>query len=615
MKKAALILAVLFCLSAFFPSCSQNTEQAGDGTGLAETVQISTDFQRESDEMFTERDIDGSYDSVAAVNITLDGNRAAVSGSGAAYADGILTIGEEGTYLLTGVLEDGSVVVDAPDSAKVQIVLCGAIITSHSSAAIYVKSADKVFLTLARDSENSLASGDSFVAIDENNIDATVFSKQDLTLNGEGSLTVSAPAGHGVVSKDDLVLSGAKCTVTAAYHALDANNSIRINESALTLAAGKDGIHCEHESAELGYVYIQSGSIDISAEGDGISASAHMQINGGEYKIVAGGGHENAAEHSSEGYGQMPGGMGGRPGGIGSHGGMNGGPGSMGGRAVTGTADTDTSSDSDSTSMKGIKAGASLLIAGGEFSIDSADDALHSNTSVIVEDGSFKISAGDDALHADEVLRISGGSIAIDTSYEGLEALNVEVLGGDITIVASDDGINAAGGNDGSGFGGMRPGGDAFGGFGGAGGSSASKGSITVAGGNIYMNASGDGVDANGSFTMSGGRLTICGPTVGDTAVLDYDSTATITGGTFIGTGASQMAQTFSSSGQGVISVSVGNQSAGTQISVSDKNGNILLSDTPKLSFGIVIVSCPQMEKEEKYTLTVGSATEEFEAE
>ena len=194
MKKVALILAVLFCLSAFFPSCSQNTEQAGDGTGLAETVQISTDFQRESDEMFTERDIDGSYDSVAAVNITLDGNRTAVSGSGAAYADGILTIGEEGTYLLTGVLEDGSVVVDAPDSAKVQIVLCGASITSHSSAAIYVKSADKVFLTLARDSENSLASGDSFVAIDENNIDATVFSKQDLTLNGEGSLTVSAPA-------------------------------------------------------------------------------------------------------------------------------------------------------------------------------------------------------------------------------------------------------------------------------------------------------------------------------------------------------------------------------------------------------------------------------------
>lgn len=597
MKKLCLIIAFVLCFSIVFVSCSN--EETREGTVDENIAEISTDFQKEDGEMFTDRDLEGTYDASAA-EIRLGGDSASCSSSGVSVSGSRITVGKEGTYIVSGTLNDGMIIVDAGDDAKVQLVLNGADITSATSAPIYVKNANKVFLTLAEGSENTLTNGGEFVAIDDNNIDAAVFSKQDITLNGSGRLTVSSPAGHGIVGKDDLVISGGIYTVTAASHAIDANNSIRITDSAFVLAAGKDGMHSENnDDSELGYIYIASGSFDVDAQGDGISAASYLQINGGTFDILAGGGSENASKESSDGYGQMPGGFGGG-GGMRPH-----------GRAITGTYDT--SSDSDSTSMKGIKAGGGLLVKGGSFTIDSADDSVHSNTSVIVEDGSFTISAGDDALHADEVLRIQGGAINITESYEGLEALNVEVFGGDITMVASDDGINAAGGNDESGFGGMRPGGDMFGGMGG--GSGSSKGTVVISGGSVYMNASGDGIDANGSFTMSGGKVTVCGPTTGDTSVLDFDNTATITGGTFIGTGASQMAQTFSDSEQGVVSVSVGNQSAGTEIKLTDKSGNVLLGDSPKLSFAIIIISCPEMEKGEEYTLTVGSMSETFEAE
>ena len=150
---------------------------------------------------------------------------------------------------------------------------------------------------------------------------------------------------------------------------------------------------------------------------------------------------------------------------------------------------------------------------------------------------------------------------------------------------------------------------------GGPGGSSSSNGSITVSGGNLHITASGDGMDANGSLTVSGGFTTVCGPTRGDTATLDYDTTAVITGGTFIGTGALGMAQTFSDSEQGLLSVNVGNQSAGTTVTVSDKKGNQLLSYQPELPFGVLIFSSPEMVSGETYTVTVGSSSADFEAD
>ena len=227
------------------------------------------------------------------------------------------------------------------------------------------------------------------------------------------------------------------------------------------------------------------------------------------------------------------------------------------------STDASQSTEEDSTSMKGIKAAGDLLISGGSFTIDSADDSIHSNSSVTIKDEVFEIASGDDAAHADEDLTVVAGTMNISESYEGLEALHLEIQDGDITLTASDDGLNAAGGTDSSGiqggrdgmFGGERPG-----------------------------------------FSSS-------------------DGTITISGGTFIGTGASGMAQTFSDAQQGVISVSVGEQSAGTEVTLTDSSGNVILDVTPDLSFTVVILSSPELMSGESYTLTVGTDSEAVEAE
>ena len=254
--------------------------------------------------------------------------------------------------------------------------------------------------------------------------------------------------------------------------------------------------------------------------------------------------------------------------------------------------------------MKGLKADGGLLISGGELNIDSADDGVHSDSVVVINGGTMTIASGDDGIHAETDLFITAGTIDIPNSYEGLEAQNILLTGGDISLVATDDGLNAAGGMDSSGTGGrdeMMPGRpDGMGG--------ASTGSIVITGGKLYVQASGDGMDANGYLEITGGYTVVCGPNMGDTATLDYDTSATITGGVFIGTGASGMAQTFSSNTQGVLAVSVGGgQSSGVKITVSDSSGKELVSYQPELNFSVIIFSTPELVSGQTYHVSVGS--------
>lgn len=552
--------------------------------------------------MFSDRDSKTTYDESASAYIQLNGNSATSSSDAVKISGSTVTITDEGTYVLAGTLDDGMIIVDSDDTDKTQLVLNGVTINSETSAPIYILESDKVFITLAEGSENTLSNGGSFVAIDENNIDAVIFSKADLTLNGSGSLVVNSPAGHGIVCKDDLVFTGGSYTVNSASHGVDANDSVRVAGASFTITSGKDGVRAENsDDATLGFVYIASGSFDIAAEGDGISAGAYLLIEDGAFDIVSGGGSANASQKTSDSWGDFMGG--GR--GPGGHGGGMGGPGDMGGDRGEPPNSTATDSTEDSTSIKAIKAAGDLTINGGTFAIDSADDSIHSNSAVTIHGGVFEIASGDDAFHADEAMTVNDGTIHITESYEGIEGLSVTIAGGDITIYASDDGLNAAGGTDSSGMGGMR-GDDMF--------AASSDSFITISGGTLYINAGGDGVDSNGELLISGGDVIVSCPTTGDTAVLDYGSTGTITGGTFIGTGALQMAVTFSSSEQGVISVQVGNQSAGTEITLADSNGDTVMSHAADQSFAIVILSSPDMVKGEEYTITVGSASGTFTA-
>lgn len=689
MKKWISIVAALTLASGFLSGCSgadagndAETETSGsvaesketsgetDGGEVTESKEDTADAGDETEaaaesdaDMFTNRDYRTEYDESACVSIQLNGDSVSADSDSVNISGTTVTITEEATYLISGTLDDGQIIVNAPDSAKLQLVLDNASVNCETSAPLYVLEADKVFVTLAEDTENTLSNGGTFTATDDSNIDSVVFSKQDLTLNGSGSLTVTSPAGHGIVSKDDLVITGGNYTIESASHGIQANDSVRITgDTSLAVDAGKDGIHAENdEDTSLGFVYISNGTLEIEAEGDGISAGSWMQITDGTTEILAGGGSENGTRESSDSWGDFRGGGPGMSSGSpdGSQGAGRGGRGAGGSTGAGGSANAaeeaaaensweftaetasagdsrenlpatvmvsstggtseesaeDETGDDSSTSMKGLKAAGNILISGGTFTINSADDGVHSNASITVNGGTFEVATGDDGFHADETLTVTAGSVNITESYEGLEALELNIAGGDINLVADDDGLNAAGGVDSSGTEGGRdamvPGGR--GGMG-QGTSSSSNGSITISGGNLYVNASGDGIDSNGTLTITGGYTVVVGPTQGDTSTLDYDVSATITGGTFIGTGASGMAQNFSDAEQGVVAVSAGSQEAGTTVTLSDQDGNELLSCTPELSFNVVILSSPDLVSGETYTLAVGSATADVEA-
>lgn len=611
-----LIVSMLFSLTA----CGGKTDSTqatknGEDASEAVTDALATGADVENkaaSDWFSDRDFEVGYDESESVVITLNGTTASCDQASVSIDDGTVTITDEGTYILSGELDDGMVIVDAEDTDKIQLVLDGVAIQSSSSAAIYVRQADKVFVTMAADTENTLSNGGEFTAIDENNIDAVIFSKDDITLNGSGTLTITTSAGHGIVSKDSLKITSGSYVITCAGHGLAGKDEVCIANADFQMNVEKDGIHAENDDDEtLGAVCIQSGTFDITAGGDGISGAADVQILDGQYHITTGAGSEAVAiEDMQNGTTQQAGNMGGhggmqrpdgemgqqdgmmqRPDGeFGQHGGMQRPDGEFGQDVFP---ETETETDTDSVSTKGIKAGTGLFIVDGTFTLCTEDDALHSNADVTICGGSFAITAGDDAVHADETLSIVDGKIDIAGCYEGLEGYSVDIKGGEITLIARDDGINAAGGTGGR--------------------DSGCK--VVIAGGTIGITARGDGIDANGSLSITGGYTTVCGPTQGDTATLDYDTGGTISGGTFIGTGAASMAQTFSDSSQGVVTAYVENQSQRTELAITDENGNCVLTWEPELSYGVIIFSSSELVSGEVYTVTCGSYTQTVTAQ
>ena len=221
-------LLALFCATALSMTAVAGCTGTKSSTGNVvssetETNAEETSAQSEagtfsSADMFTERDLAGTYEESGAVYVTLSDDGITGETDGVAINGQMVTITAEGTYIFSGTLSEGQIVVDA-DNAKVQIVFDNVDITCASSAAVYVKSAEKVFVTLAEGSQNTLRNTDEYVAIDDNNIDAVIFAKSDLTLNGTGSLTIISAEGHGIVSKDDLKITGGTYDITAAGHA------------------------------------------------------------------------------------------------------------------------------------------------------------------------------------------------------------------------------------------------------------------------------------------------------------------------------------------------------------------------------------------------------------
>lgn len=618
-------LLALFCATALSMTAVAGCTGTKSSTGnvvsseievnAEETVAQSETGTFSSADMFTERDLAGTYEESGAVYVTLSDDGITGETDGVVINGQTVTITAEGTYIFSGTLSEGQIVVDA-DNAKVQIVFDNVDITCASSAAVYVKSAEKVFVTLAEGSLNTLRNTDEYVAIDDNNIDAVIFAKSDITLNGTGSLTIVSAEGHGIVSKDDLKITGGTYDITAAGHALSGKDSVRIADGTFILTAEKDGIHAENaDDEEEGYIYIADGDFAITSDGDGMDASNIVQIEDGIFDITAGGGAANSLKtHESDMPGEPGGGMpqnGRKPDGEDMP--------EMGEKPDGENMPQDTTTDESSTSTKGIKAGGGMYLNGGTYQIDSADDSIHSNANITIADGTYTLATGDDGVHADDALIVNGGTITVTESYEGLEGLTVTINDGTIDITARDDSVNAAGGTDQSGFGTF---GDHFKGMDSADDETEETTDnemwMELNGGYIHILAGGDGVDSNGDLTINSGEIYIDGPSDNGNSAIDYGdrSSAYVNGGTLVAIGSSGMAEGMSdSSKQKVLMVKLGEQMEAGDVVMTDSEGNVIVSYTALKSYDCVIISTAEVESGATYTLTTSGTTTEVTAE
>ena len=273
-------LAVLICM-VLLTVLFMNGESLG--------IQVVRDQDTDRDEgsvWFTENDLDGSWDTEGAVRITLEGSTASIEGNGAYVKGSDVVIASSGRYIVTGELKGGSLIVDAHNNSKVWILLSGVSLTCSDDAAIRIDQADKVFLTLAEGTENVVTSGESYSeeALSDNTGGA-IFSHDDLTVNGSGSLTVSASYKHGIDANDDLVITGGTIVIEAPADGIHASDSLRICSADLTINAGDDGLSTGEENAPL---YMESGSVSITAGGDGIHSAGDITLAGGSLVISAG---------------------------------------------------------------------------------------------------------------------------------------------------------------------------------------------------------------------------------------------------------------------------------------------------------------------------------------
>ena len=463
-----------------------------NGESLGIQVLVDEDAENYTGtEYFTANDQNGTWSDEDATKITLNGDTAKVSGSGAYVNDGSVYITASGRYTITGTLTDGSIVVDAYDNSKVWIMLDGVDVTCSDDAAFRVDQADKVFLTLKEGTENSLTSGESYSdeAI-EDGTGGVIYAHDDLTINGSGSLTITGSYKHGIEGNDELVITGGTISITAPGDGIHVNDSVRIMEADLTISSGDDGIHCDTE------VYIESGTVLITECYEGIEAP-QIEVTGGDITIYP----------TDDGFN------------------ANGG-----------------------TSMMGM----------GGFG-----GMMHGNTTAVTDSGNSAEKANSGNTDAAK---------ATDTTDTTEELSEIRISGGTITII-NESARDA------------------------------------------------DGLDSNGNIYISGGTIRISLSGSGSNNAIDYGSESggvcEITGGSVIACGSYSMAEAFdSSSTQCAILYNFSDGAdAGTTLAVEDADGNVLVSWEVPCSFNSANISIPELTLGETYLIAIGDNVEEITLE
>lgn len=590
----------------------------------------------------------------SATIITLNGTTASIAGGGALLSGQTIVIGESGEYRLSGGFT-GQVLIDAAKDAEITLTLQGASIVNEQEAALLASSAHEVTIRLAEGTENSLISGqkrdvlDAESQPDENASGAAVQLKCDVKLTGDGSLFIGGYINQGLRTSKDLTVKSGSVTIEAVASGIRCKDEMEMKGGTMTITAGGNGIHAASAATDTeeedGCFVMSGGEIKITSLGDAVQSDTTLAISGGALSAIVGGGSAAAPVHASDSRGM--------------------------GAFMRWDMDS-ISTDDASVSRKGLKSEGAMSITGGVITVDAYDDALHSDSQITFSSGVLTLSSGDDGIHADNELHIEGGTLDILTSYEGLEAMIIDISGGDIRVHSADDGVNASGGSNGFDFGfdmggkgshggRMQPGGfrmpgsrdriapgapeqgdpakdapaappesanDAVSGAT-AGNvqemppavadgteSAASQPSLPtllISGGTLYVNADGDGLDSNGDLTVTGGFVIIDGPASSGNGALDSGTESggslMITGGTVLAIGASGMAECFGSgSTQPFIDVSL-SWKAGDEIIVTAANGDELLRHTAAKSGQSIIFSSPSLREGDEVTVSCGGQT------
>lgn len=579
--RAGVILLALALAAGSLAGCGQRNdlpviENGTGGTGedvrLPDGSLVTPDTAPDAGEASVAQT--GSYDAAsvtAVVTLTGDGatvSGSGVSGSGVSVSGSAVTFTSAGTYLISGDLADGQLIVDTAnatadataDTEKVRLVLNGVSVACSTGPAVFVRSSPKkTVLYTAAGSVNLLSDGSGYIVEDAEQTEgevypnACVYACDDLRLDGEGTLRITGNADKGVNTKDDLEITGGTLIVTSPGTAVRGNDSVEMTGGTVTLTVTGEGDGLKSAQTEKdgkGWVSVSGGSLYITAIGDGISAATDLTVSGGTLVITAlDAGGKALTDTGNAGTGSAQSGSGG----MGGMGGFGGGrPGGMGG---------DGNSSKSSISAKGLKAAGTVTLAGGK-----------------------------------------------------------------LTVTAADDGINASSGGGGS-MGGGRPGG--FGGGGRPGGRSGENTDgqtaggtvtdtltplLTVSGGYTAVYASGDGIDSNGNIVMTGGTLLVFGPTDNGNGAIDYgdgNCSMIISGGTLLAVGSSGMAETATGSGQAVFDGAFRSSvAAGTLIGLCDADGNLLCGYRLPKVISSIVFSSAALTSGATYTLVQGGTAE-----
>lgn len=580
LKIVTLIFVSMFAI-ALMSSCGMGHDGSSANTdnGYSEQLEI-TDY-------YDNIDTDTDYNKFTAVKINLADESISINGSGAAAKGSVVTITALGTYYITGKLSDGQLVINnTADKELIHLIFDRVDITCSDSAPVYIVNSERTVITLAESSENIICDSSPYILTDleKEEPDAAIFSKDDLTINGNGSLYISANYNHGIHGKDDLKIINTNIEVISVNDAVKGRDSVVVVGSELKLTTGGDGIQSnntgeaeaseEQEKTRLyGVVLAENSDIDINSQNDGIQAVNYLLIKSGSYNITTNGGSIESVQ--------------------------------SGGFMGFGYGYDSQGNEDDGMSAKALKADAELVIEDGEFIIDSNDDSVHSNGNVTICGGNWNIYSSDDGIHADSTLSINKGTINIIKSYEGLEGNSIIINGGDLSVTASDDGINAAGTESeqaeaNPGKGNMQ--------------GEVGNSNININGGTLYVNAAGDGVDANGTIYINGGTVTVDGPTNSGNGAIDFYNGLEMNGGFLIAVGSTGMAEGVTSAGNEVCALNItlsSFQIAGTAIRITDENNTDIVAYTPAKAYQSVIICSENLKINSTYMLYIGETLQE----